>query len=71
MLFLCARNVAVTKQTSVSHLLEFNYSENRQTRKLCIMLEGAKAGWGDIKCHGGKIVILDWVTRKDFTEVVT
>lgn len=32
---------------------------------------GAKAGWGDIKCHGEKIVILDWVTRKDFTEMVT
>lgn len=39
-------------------------------RKLRIML-GAKAGWGDIKCHGEKIVILDWVTRKDFTEMVT
>lgn len=33
MLFLCDRNVAVTKQTNVSHLLEFNYSENRQDKK--------------------------------------
>ena len=39
--FLCDRNVAVTKQTNIS-LLEFNFSEQTDKKKICIVLEGAK-----------------------------
>ena len=41
MLFLCDRNVAVTKQTNIS-VLEFNSSERKQTRKNTYCVEGAK-----------------------------
>ena len=48
MLFFCARNVVVTKQTNVSTPEEFNFSENRQENMYSVR-ERRKSGVGGYK----------------------